>query len=223
MPPETQTLKRPPVEPQGTRGPSGPGRGAPGWGGPGSPGGGATPARPPVNPARIGVWLLVGAVGILFGAFTIAYLSRRHAADWSVGPIPLMLWINTAVLLMSSVAMEWTRASARWDSLDEVKTALASTTALGIAFLVGQVIAWRQLVAAGIYMATNPHSAFFYLFTGTHALHLVGGVGGLIYALWKVRQSADAETAATIVGPVATYWHFVDGLWLYLFILLFWL
>lgn len=224
MPPETQTLKRPPVEPQRTRGPSGPGRGAPGWGGPGSPGDdGATPARPLVNPARIGIWLLVGAVGILFGAFTIAYLSRRHAADWSVGPVPLMLWINTAVLLMSSVAMEWTRASARWDSLDEVKTALASTTALGITFLVGQVIAWRQLVAVGIYMTTNPHSAFFYLFTGTHALHLVGGVGGLIYALWKVRQSADAETATAIVGPVATYWHFVDGLWLYLFILLFWL
>ncbi|MGH2372044.1 MAG: cytochrome c oxidase subunit 3, partial [bacterium] len=155
----------------------------------------------------------------------------RHAADWSVGPIPLMLWINTAVLLMSSAAMEWTKASARWDSVDEVRTALGATTALGIAFLVGQVIAWRQLVAAGIYMTTNPHSAFFYLFTGTHAVHLVGGVGGLIYALWKVRQStapdaggAPAErVAAAVIGPVATYWHFVDGLWLYLFIILFWL
>ncbi len=231
MPLKTQTLTRPPVEPQVTRGPSGPGRGAPGWGGSGSRGGeGAAPARPPVNPARIGVWLLVGAVAILFAAFSIAYLSRRHAADWSVGPIPLMLWINTAVLLMSSAAMEWTRASARWDSLDEVRTALTVTTALGIAFLVGQVIAWQQLVAAGIYMTTNPHIAFFYLFTGTHAVHLVGGVGALLYALWKVRRGAASDeqvpaggAAAALVGPVATYWHFVDSLWLYLFVLLFWL
>ncbi|MGH2375757.1 MAG: cytochrome c oxidase subunit 3 [bacterium] len=188
---------------------------------PGKNGEGAQP--PAEHPARIGIWLLVGAVAILFGAFSVAYLSRRHAADWSVGPIPLMLWINTAVLLMSSAAMEWTKASARWDSVDEVRTALGATTALGIAFLVGQVIAWRQLVSAGIYMTTNPHSAFFYLFTGTHAVHLVGGVGGLIYALWKVRQSADAGDAAAVVGPVATYWHFVDGLWLYLFVILFWL
>lgn len=209
-----KTLERPRM-----RGPAPPPdgySGEPRWNGDGAP-------APGEHPARIGVWLLVGAVAILFGAFSIAYLSRRHSADWSVGPIPLMLWINTAVLLMSSVAMEWTRASARWDSIEEVKTALGATTALGIAFLVGQVVAWRQLVTAGIYMTTNPHSAFFYLFTGTHALHLVGGVGGLTYALWKVRQSADAEAAARLVGPVATYWHFVDALWIYLFVILFWL
>ncbi|MGH2404076.1 MAG: cytochrome c oxidase subunit 3 [bacterium] len=207
-----QTLQQP-----RTRGPAPPPPGSPGESG--NNGDGALPRED--HPARIGVWLLVGAVAILFGAFSVVYLSRRHAADWSVGPIPLMLWINTAVLLMSSAAMEWTRASARWDSVDEVKTALSVTTTLGIAFLVGQVIAWRQLVAAGVYMTTNPHSAFFYLFTGTHALHLVGGVGGLMYALWKVRRSADA--AAAVVGPVATYWHFVDDLWLYLFVILFWL
>ena len=189
----------------------------------GQPGGDGDGAlTPPSNPARIGVWLLVGGVTILFAAFTIAYLSRRHAADWTVGPIPPMLWINTAILLMSSAAMEWTRASARWDSIDEVRRALAATTALGMAFLAGQVIAWRQLVAAGIFLSTNPHSAFFYLLTGTHAVHLVGGIGGLCYALWKVRRAADASAAAAVVGPVATYWHFVDGLWLYLFVILFW-
>jgi cytochrome c oxidase subunit 3 len=189
----------------------------------GEPGGNGEAAAPqPDNPARIGVWLFVGAVTILFAAFSVAYLSRRHAADWSVGPIPPMLWVNTAVLLMSSATMEWTRASARWD-IGEVRTALTATTALGVAFLIGQVFAWRELVAAGIYLATNPHSAFFYLFTGTHALHLVGGVGGLLYTLRKVRRLTDPGDAAALVGPVATYWHFVDALWLYLFLILFWL
>ncbi len=215
MPTGTGTLEKP----RATRGPTPPRDGFSGE--PGRGGDGALP--PPANPARIGVWLLVGGVTILFAAFTVTYLSRRHAADWTVGPIPPMLWINTAVLLISSAAMEWTRAGARWDSINEVKTALAATTALGIAFLAGQVIAWRQLVAAGIYLATNPHSAFFYLLTGTHALHLVGGVGGLCYALWKVHRAADLSQAAAVVGPVAIYWHFVDALWIYLFFILFWL
>lgn len=216
MPQSTGTLERP----QATRGPLPPDRDRLS-GGPEPNGEGALP--PPPNPARIGVWLLVIGVTILFAAFSVAYLSRRHAADWTVGPIPTMLWITTAILLTSSAAMEWTRASARSNVLDDVRTALAATTALGVAFLIGQVVAWRQLVAAGIFFATNPHSAFFYLLTGIHAVHLLGGVGGLFYTLWKVRRAGDAAEAAGVVGPMAIYWHFVDGLWIYLFFILFWL
>jgi cytochrome c oxidase subunit 3 len=88
-----------------------------------------------------------------------------------------------------------------------------------VVFLAGQIAAWRQLISGGVFLAANPHADFFYLLTGAHAVHLAGGLGGLGYALWKVRR---LDAAAT-VGAVAIYWHFVDVLWIYLFAMLFWL
>jgi len=179
--------------------------------------------RPPLPSARIAVWLLVGAITILFAAFTSTYLARRGEADWRVGPLPSILWLNTLVLLLSSASLYWARHRGRRGHLDDVRMGVAVATALGVLFLMGQVAAWRQLVAAGIYLTTNPHSAFFYLLTGTHAVHLVGGVAALGYALRAARRATNPARALEVVEPVATYWHFVDGLWLYLFGILFWL
>ena len=169
------------------------------------------------------MWLLVGAITILFAAFTSTYLVRRSAADWRVGPLPPALWINTAVLLASSAVIEWARSQGRRDRLDALRRGLGVTTVLGGAFLVGQIAAWRQLVDAGVYLATSPHGSFFYLLTGMHGLHVAGGVGALAYALWKVRRLSGAGEVLGIVNPTAVYWHFVDGLWLYVFVILFWL
>ena len=217
----TPTLEKPHPRPAGPGGPGGPGvfRG---------PGDGRGPDRhgdaaaPPASAATVGVWLLVGAIIILFAAFTSTFLVRRAEADWRVGPLPPVLWVNTAILLASSAAMELARAGGRRGRLDAVRQGLAATAVLGTAFLAGQVIAWRQLVATGVGLASSAHSAFFYLLTGTHGLHLVGGIAGLGYALWRVRRAASAASAGGIVGPVALYWHFVDGLWLYVFFILFW-
>jgi cytochrome c oxidase subunit 3 len=166
-------------------------------------------------------WLLVGATVILFASFTSTLVVRRAESDWRVGPVPPLLWVNTAVLLASSAAMEWARAGGRAGRLDRVRTGLGITTALGTAFLAGQWGAWRQLTAAGVSMAAGPHSAFFYLLTGTHALHVVGGIGALCYALVRARRALVAASAARVATPVAIYWHFVDVLWLYVFALLF--
>lgn len=207
----TPTLEKKLVIP---RGPSGPGRGdgdRPG-------GDGGEPRAAPVQSARIGVWLLAGTITILFGAFTSTYLARRGGPDWQVGPMPAVLWLSTAVLLASSAAMEWARAGGRRGSADVLRNGLLGTTSLGLAFLVCQVFAWRQLATAGVYLSSNPHSSFFFLLTGAHALHLAGGILALFYALWKVRAAGLA-----LADPVATYWHFMGGLWLYLFVLLFWL
>jgi cytochrome c oxidase subunit 3 len=165
--------------------------------------------------------LLVAAITILFAAFTSTYLVRRGEADWQTGPLPSILWVNTAVLLASSATMEWARSRGRGGKLDGLRTWLTVTTGLGVAFLFGQIQAWRQLVAAGIYVSTNPHSAFFYLLSGAHGLHIVGGVLGLFYVLMKVRRVTAAAEAMDSVDAAATYWHFLDGLWLYLFIVLF--
>jgi cytochrome c oxidase subunit 3 len=104
--------------------------------------------------------------------------------------------------------------------VDGFKKLWMLTTGLGIAFLVGQVVAWKQLATQGIYLATNPASSFFYIFTGAHALHLIGGVGALIYVAW--RNFDRANVTRTVAAEVASYyWHFMDALWLFLLALLY--
>jgi len=212
----TKTLERPPAT-AGPRGPRAPGRETTFDRSSGDGPGANTAAA---NPARVGVWLFVIAVTILFAAFTNAYLSRRAAADWQVGPLLPILWVNTVVLVLSSLALEYARAHGSREDAAGARLGLGAATALGTAFLIGQVVAWRALAAAGIFMASSPHSAYFYLLTGMHGLHLTGGVGGLFYALWKVHREPAA--AQVVLGPTAIYWHFVDVLWLYLFFILFW-
>ncbi len=213
MLPGTRMLERP-----GAGGPAGPGRtGGPFFGRPGDSG--AVPL-PEISPGRIGVWLMIGAVVVLFAAFTSTYVSRRVEPDWQTGPLPAILWVNTIVLLASSAALEWARRGSARGADVVARTALGLATLLGAAFLAGQVTAWRQLVGAGVYLASNPHAGFFYLLTGTHAVHLAGGVGALAYAWWKVRILA--ANADAMLGALAIYWHFVDVLWLYVFAILFW-
>jgi len=194
--------------------------------GPGGPrigtgdGGGAA-VRPPASAISTAVWLLVGAITILFAAFTSTLLARRVEADWHVGPLPPILWASTAVLLLSSGVIEWARRRGRQDRRDQLWTGLLGTAALGLTFLGLQWTAWRQLVAQGIHLSSNPHSAFFYLLTGVHGLHLAGGLIWLAHALGRTRRAPSAAVALTTVDPAAVYWHFLGMLWLYLFAILF--
>lgn len=215
MTPIAPTLEKKRAEPP--RGPSGRG-----WdNGFGQPGRGGEDARvPPVPPARVAVWLVVASVTILFAAFTSTYLARRAEPDWQALPMPAVLWLNTGVLAVSSLLLEWARRAGLRRQLPQLRTGLMLGTGLGLVFLAGQVVAWRQLAAAGVFLATNPHNAFFYLLTGAHGLHLTGGLLALFYAVGKAK---DADSVGAIVEPVATYWHFLGGLWLYLFALLFWI
>jgi len=87
-------------------------------------------------------------------------------------------------------------------------------------FLMGQILAWQELAAGGVYLSTNPSSSFFYLLTGTHAVHLLGGVIALLYLSWRVWRRNSGGLGATALGVTALYWHFMDGLWIYLFLLL---
>jgi cytochrome c oxidase subunit 3 len=135
--------------------------------------------------------------------------------------VPPLLWVNTAVLVASGGALEWARAAGRRADLEAVRSGLGAAAAFGAAFLGGQWLAWRGLIDAGISMATGPHSAFFYLLTGAHALHVAGGVLALLYVYWRARQATRAADAAAMLYPAAIYWHFVDVLWLYVFFLLF--
>ena len=213
MSPRTSTLEPARGAP---RDPSGPDRPR-GWGGDGDR---DAAAPPPASPASIAVWLLVGAITILFAAFTSTFLARRGEADWRTGPLPSVLWLSTAVLLASSLAIEWARRGGRKGQMDQVWTGLVLTAGLGLAFLGTQLLAWRQLVSMGVYLTTNPHSAFFYLLTAMHGLHLLGGLWVWCRTTAKVWGGVEVAKVRLSVELCTVYWHYLLLVWLVLFALL---
>jgi cytochrome c oxidase subunit III len=134
--------------------------------------------------------------------------------------IPALLWLNTVVLLASSGTLELARKRLAQSDVRSFRRLWLVTTVLGVIFLVGQVVAWRILVTQGIYLASNPASSFFYIFTGAHGLHLLGGVAALIYV---ARRNYDtAKITRTVAAEVTSYyWHFMDALWLFLLALMY--
>lgn len=186
----------------------------------GGDGGGGDARQVPGDPRRIGLWLFLGTLTMLFVGFTSAYVVRRTADDWAPITAPPLLWANGVVLVLSSVALEVSRRRLRGWDLPSTQRWFVSAGALGALFLAGQLVAWRELVARGVYLSSNPHSSFFYLLTGLHALHLVGGLIWFTVSLWRLRRMAYTP-GEDALGLFATYWHFLCVLWLYLFVLLF--
>lgn len=182
---------------------------------------GSREAAMTLNTSQLGLWALLATLSMLFAGFTSAYLVRRAGSDWQPISLPSVLWFNTGLLLSSSITMEIARVSMRRWRTDALKGWLLATTLLGLAFMVGQLVAWRQLAARGVYVPTSPHSSFFYMLTGVHGIHLLGGIGALLYALNRVWRSDWTPVKTNAFNLCATYWHFVDGLWLYLFLLMF--
>jgi cytochrome c oxidase subunit III len=176
---------------------------------------------------RIGVWAAIAGIVMLFTALASAYIVRSASSnDWQPMAIPNVLWLSTAVILISSVTIEISRRSLKALNDAAYGRWLAITLVLGLVFLASQLIAWRQLVRQGIYMASNPHSSFVYLFTAAHGLHLFGGIvvlGYLVLRTTRKRDTVEGELKRVGAAEAATiYWHFMDGLWVALFVLLFW-
>lgn len=175
---------------------------------------------------RIGMWVALAGVMMMFTALTSAYIVRAAGAnDWTPIAVPRLLWVSTSLILISSFTFEFARKALKRDDPQGYSRMLLVTVLLGLGFLGAQLLAWRQLVSQGVYLSSNPHSSFFYLLTALHGIHLLGGILALDYLLlhaWRNRGSGQIgarRSAAT--GAVAVYWHFMDGLWIYLFLLLF--
>jgi cytochrome c oxidase subunit III len=175
-----------------------------------------------VPPARIGLWILLAVITSLFGLFISAYWMRMgHAhGDWNRLAVPRLLWLNTAMLILSSVAMQWARGAARTGPAGRVRVALIAGGVLALAFLSGQLLAWRQLSASGYFMASGPAVAFFYLLTGVHGLHLLGGL--LVWGKTVVRMAHGVELIdlRLSVELCTVYWHYLLLVWLVLFAVL---
>ncbi|MGH9659100.1 MAG: cytochrome c oxidase subunit 3 [Bryobacteraceae bacterium] len=170
---------------------------------------------------RTGMVLALFGISMLFIAFTSAYVVRSGLGnDWQPIELPFLLWWNAGVLLASSLTIELTRSALNQGLRAQCNRWLGITAALGLAFLVGQLAAWRQLAGHGIFLATNPSSSFFYLLTGTHAVHLFGGLLALLYIVWEAWRYRLGPAKRTLVEVTAMYWHFMDGLWIYILLLL---
>jgi cytochrome c oxidase subunit III len=196
------------------KGPAGPGAGWWGDGGGGQPG--ATRRA-----SLTGLLVLLTATTMIFAAFTSAFWVRRGLSnDWAPTVLPPILWANTVVLLVSSVMLQIARRSLKAGKRTEFNRYWTLGTGLGILFLLGQALAWRQLSDSGVFIASNPSSSFFYVLTAAHALHILGGISALVYVDVKALMLQLGPGKRTAVDVSALFWHFLDGLWLYLMILL---
>jgi cytochrome c oxidase subunit 3 len=168
----------------------------------------------------IGLYVLLAASLMVFVALTGAFVFRRGlSGDWASMPKPQILFLNTAVLLASSFALEMARRALRAGLRSKFNAWWSAGAVLGVLFLLGQALAWQQLKDLGIYVATSPSSSFFYVLTATHAFHLVGGVAALIYVAVHSLRPSQGPPRRTIVDISAIFWHFLDGLWVYLMVL----
>ena len=178
------------------------------------------------NRYRIGMWVGLASIAMMFTSLSSAYIVRYASAnDWTPLAIPRAMFASTALILISSVTLELARRKLKRSIHDAYARYVLLTALLGLAFVTSQVIAWRQLARQGIYLSSNPHSSFFYLLTGAHGVHLVGGLLALGFLWLRSRRVVSAPALVAkrqaIADAVTIYWHFMDGLWIYLFLLLF--
>jgi cytochrome c oxidase subunit 3 len=172
---------------------------------------------------RYATAIVVAIVSIVmfFMAMASAFLyTRANSNRWVPLHLPSVIWFNTVVLLLSSGAMELSRRRLSLGEVRQFRKLWFVATALGFLFLAGQLVAWRQFILAGFYVSTNQASSFFYIFTGLHGLHLLGGICALLYV--SFRKFEKAKVSRTVAAEVASYyWHFMDGLWIFLLALLY--
>ncbi len=173
-----------------------------------------------VPTAKLGLRVFLVVVTVVFSLTLVSYADRMLVPDWRALPEPLVLWLNTALLIMSSAALQWARVSADRGQVDGVKSGLLLGGGFAFAFLVGQLVAWQQLVDLGYFVATNPANSFFYLVTGLHAVHLLGGLVAWADTSAKVRSGVALDQVRLSVELCAVYWHFLLLIWLLLFVLL---
>lgn len=182
-----------------------------GSGGGGSPQGHGASRRA----SLLGLYLLLVSSSMVFLALLAVFIMRRIiAADWISMPKPRILWWNTGILLASSAGLEMARRRLRSSDRVGFNWWWTAATALGILFLLGQGLAWRQLRNSGLFIASNPSTSFFYILTATHAAHVLGAVSAVLYVDVEALRFTLGPAKRTVIDASAIFWHFLDGMWL---------
>jgi len=171
-------------------------------------------------PVQVGLGVFLAVATSLFALLVSAYFMRMTGADWTALAVPKLLWLNTGVLILSGVAMQWTRVAAQRGQIDGVRVGLSAAGVFTFAFLAGQLWVWQQLNATGYFVAANPANAFFYLLTALHGAHLLGGLWVWGRTTAKVWRGAAVGDVRLSVELCTVYWHYLLLVWLVLFALL---
>ena len=181
-------------------------------------------ARKPLSmhPKKFAMWLFIVSVVMIFAALTSAYMVRQGEGNWMTFDLPSLFWVNSGIIIVSSITMHWAYLSAKRDNLETVKLALSLTTVLGVGFLAGQYLAWAQMVKDNIYFVNDRAGAvsgsFVYVISGLHGVHIISGIIFLLVVLAATLRYRIHSKNLAQIQMCATYWHFLGGLWLYLFL-----
>ncbi|MBD3626595.1 cytochrome c oxidase subunit 3 [Cyclobacterium sp.] len=173
-----------------------------------------------MHPKKFALWLFIVSVVMIFAGMTSAYIVRQSEGNWLEFDLPNVFWYSSAIIVLSSISLHWAYLSARKDDFNTLKIGLIITTILGLGFLIGQWYSWVALVAQDVYFVGNPAGSFMYVFTGLHGIHLVSGVIFLIIVLISALRNKIHSQNLSQLDMCVTYWHFLGGLWLYLFMFL---
>jgi cytochrome c oxidase subunit III len=173
-----------------------------------------------MNPKKFALWLFIGTVLMMFAALTSGYIVRQGEGDWFEFQLPSLFAVNTIIIVLSSIFMQWTYISAKKNNLEFVKLGIILTLIFGLAFLIAQFFAWGNLVDMGVYFVGNPSGSFLYVLTGLHGFHIISGIIFLLVVLFSTFKFKVHSKSLDKLEMCVTYWHFLGGLWIYLYLFL---
>jgi cytochrome c oxidase subunit 3 len=176
-----------------------------------------------MNPKKFALWLFIVSIVMMFAAMTSAYIVRRSEGNWLIVNIPIEFYISTIIILLSSLSMHFAYISAKKDNFQPLKYSLLTTSVLGVLFILTQYMGWQKLVEQGVLFGgimSNPGGSFVYVLTGLHVFHLFTGIVFLFVVLIAAFKYKVHSKNLSLIEMCSTYWHFLDGLWVYLFVFL---
>ena len=173
-----------------------------------------------IHPHKFTLWVAICSIVMMFAGLTSAYIIKRNQANWLTFDLPVIFWYSTALIIISSVTLMLSQRAFAERAMSKYRKMLAVTCLLGISFIIMQVIGFTQLTASGFTLTKNVAYSFVYILVGLHALHVIGGVIALVVMLVRIFSSKTRNYSSVPVEMMSTYWHFVDLLWIYLFVFL---
>jgi cytochrome c oxidase subunit III len=179
--------------------------------------------RKKIHPYKFNLWVAMAAMLMMFAGFTSALIIKRNQAKWESFDLPNVFWVSTILMVISSVCITLAVRSFKNRQLSKYKNLLGLTTILGVAFIVLQIVGFNQLFNSGITHNSNVAHSFLWVIVGMHALHVLGGVIALIIMFLKIFKTKTRSYNVVPIEVMSTYWHFVDGLWIYLLLFLVWI
>ena len=173
-----------------------------------------------VNAKKFALWLFIVSICMLFAGLTSAYIVKKSDGRWLQFGMPDMFLYSTLVLFLSSIAMHWTYLKAKDNSLKAVKIGITATAAIAVVFFYMQYLSWVELVAQDVFLVGNPSGSFVYIFSGLHLAHLIGGLVFLLVVFLDTMNYKVHSKSMLAIEMCTTYWHFLGGLWIYLYLFL---